>query len=116
MAVLWRRGPSRGAEVHQALLRRRTSRLAYTTVLNVLANLEGKGVVVHHVEGRAYRFSATLSKDELAARQARRRARALFDDLGDAAVSAIIGEVRGDPKIAELFRRLIDDGDAAGGT
>ncbi len=53
MQVLWRQGPSLAAEVERAVNRRRAEPLAYTTVLNVLLNLEKKGLVDHEVEGRA---------------------------------------------------------------
>lgn len=116
MQVLWKRGPSLGVDIHAALLRRRSASLAYTTVLNVLSNLETKGVVTHEPEGRAYRFSAALTEEELFARQAAGQARALFRNFHDQAVSAILGEVRADPQLADRFRQLLseDDTDEAG--
>ena len=122
MGVLWRRGPSLAAEVRQALNRRREEQLAHTTVVNVLTNLERKQVVDHVAEGKAYRFSATLDEDALRSRQAKRQTKELFRQFDDAAVSAIVGEVRADRYLVERFRQLLDAddtpgaaGDAAGG-
>lgn len=111
MRVLWKQGPSLGTEVHRALQPRRTAALAYTTVLNVLSNLEAKGVVSHVTEGRSYRFSPTLIEEALFARQAAGRTRALFQDFDDQAGSAILGEVRADPNLAQRFRQLLDEDD-----
>ena len=111
MGVLWRRGPSLAAEVRQALNRRREEQLAHTTVVNVLANLERKHVVNHVVEGKAYRFTETLDQDGLRSRQAKRQARELFRQFDDAAVSAIVGEVRSDLGLVERFRQLLDADD-----
>nr|WP_269810016.1 BlaI/MecI/CopY family transcriptional regulator [Kineosporia rhizophila] len=38
--------------------------IAYTTVLTVLDNLHGKGLVARAKHGRAYRYTATLSREE----------------------------------------------------
>ena len=116
MGVLWRRGPSLAAEVRQALNRRREEQLAHTTVVNVLTNLERKQVVDHVVEGKAYRFAASLDEDALRSRQAKHQARELFRLFDDAAVSAIVGEVRADLGLVERFRQLLDADDTPGAT
>lgn len=114
MRVLWRRGPSLVAEVREVLNRRREEHLAHTTVVNVLTNLERKQVVDHVAEGKAYRFAATLDEDALRSRQATREVRELFERFDDAAVSAIIGEVRADLSLVKRFRQLLDAGDRLG--
>jgi predicted transcriptional regulator len=115
MRILWRRGPSLGAQVERELNRRRTPPLAYTTVVNVLSNLETKGVVSHEVDhGRAYRFSPTCTEEELRELQAAGRARDLFDVFQDEAVAAIVGQVRGNPELLERFRELLDPDNATG--
>jgi hypothetical protein len=47
MDVLWKQGPSTVAEVRKQV----PDRLAYTTVLTILRNLEAKGYVGHDEEG-----------------------------------------------------------------
>ena len=59
MDVLWGRGPSTVAEVREHL----DDELAYTTVLTILRNLEGKGFVAHDEEGRAHRYYAVIERD-----------------------------------------------------
>ena len=56
MAVLWERGPSTVAGVHEHL----TDDIAYKTVLTMLRVLEQKGHIAHKEEGRAHRFHAVV--------------------------------------------------------
>ncbi len=112
MQVLWREGPSRASEVERVVNRRRRAEpLAYTTVLNVLLNLEKKGLVDHEVEGRAYRFVPKLNEAEFSDRRARAHSRELLKFFGDAAVSAFVAEVRSDPELTAQLRKLVEEGD-----
>jgi BlaI family transcriptional regulator, penicillinase repressor len=52
MAVLWELGSGTVGEVREQL----DAKLAYTTVLTILRNLEAKGFVSHEEEGRAHRY------------------------------------------------------------
>jgi BlaI family transcriptional regulator, penicillinase repressor len=63
MAVLWKRGASTVAEVRDVL----DVRLAYTTVLTILRNLEAKGFVRHEQEGRAHRYAPLVAQNEATA-------------------------------------------------
>ena len=60
MEVLWDRGPSTVAEVRAQL----ADELAYTTVLTILRNLEGKAYVTHSAEGRAHRYAPVVARDD----------------------------------------------------
>ena len=111
LQVLWRQGPSLASEVERVVNRRRKEPLAYTTVLNVLLNLEKKDLVDHQVEGRAYRFAPKVTEAEFAERRARERSRELLEFFGDAAVSAFVAEVRADPELAAQLRKLVEEGD-----
>lgn len=115
MRVLWRRGPSLAADVEKVVNHRREDHLAYTTVLNVLLNLEKKGAVDHTVEGRAYRFAPKLNEAELQERQAKRRSRELLELFAGDAVAAFVNEVRSDPALEAQFRELLEEGDGEGG-
>jgi predicted transcriptional regulator len=59
MEVLWERGPSTVAEVREQL----QDDLAYTTVLTILRNLEGKGYVGPSKDGRAHRYAPLVARD-----------------------------------------------------
>jgi predicted transcriptional regulator len=58
MAVLWEIGSGTVSEVRERL----SVKLAYTTVLTVLRNLETKEFVVHEAEGRAHRYIPRLQQ------------------------------------------------------
>lgn len=60
MEVLWDSGPSTVAEVKERV----PDELAYTTVLTILRNLEGKGYVTHDSEGKAHRYSPLIERDD----------------------------------------------------
>ena len=59
MEVLWEHGPSTVAEVRDKL----GDKLAYTTVLTILRNLDAKGYVGHEEEGRAHRYLPRVARD-----------------------------------------------------
>ena len=59
MEVLWEKGPSTVAEVREQL----PDDLAYTTVLTILRNLEGKGYVGPTKDGRAHRYAPLVARD-----------------------------------------------------
>lgn len=67
MQVLWEAvGPVKVREVLEQLDTGRS--LAYTTVLTVLDNLHRKGWVQREMDGRAYRYRPTRTREEAAAR------------------------------------------------
>ena len=70
MDVLWRATqPLRVRAVLNELAPRRT--LAYTTVMTVLDNLHRKGRVVRQLDGKAYLYQPTRSREEAAVRAMR---------------------------------------------
>ena len=88
MAVLWELGSGTVSEVRDRL----PADLAYTTVLTILRNLEGKGFVRHEEEGKAHRYFP------LVARQTAERS----------AVARLVDRLfQGSPEL--LLTRLVDD-------
>src|SRR5580698_3680853 len=88
MAVLWERGSGTVSEVRERL----SAKLAYTTVLTILRNLEAKEFVSHEDEGRAHRYFPRVQQ-----RSARRSALSrLLDTLFE-----------GSPE--QLLAHLVDD-------
>ncbi|NMI01520.1 BlaI/MecI/CopY family transcriptional regulator [Pseudonocardia acidicola] len=78
MDVLWRLpGPHRVRDVLEQLAPER--KLAYTTVMTVLDNLHRKGWVCREMDGRAYRYLPSASREEVTARALRD----LLDSSGD---------------------------------
>ena len=68
MTALWKEGSGTVAEVQQAL----PARLAYTTVLTILRNLEAKGFLRREEEGRAHRYFPRV-RQRVAQKRALRR-------------------------------------------
>ena len=102
MARLWASGsPLTVREVHERLERE----LAYTTVMTVLGRLAKKGLVRQERDGKAYRYLAASSREEMAASL-------MLDALGDvgedrtAALVAFVDRVG--PEEAQALRDALD--------
>ena len=112
MARLWAApAPLTVRDVHEGLERD----LAYTTVMTVLGRLAKKGLVRQERDGKAYRYSAASSREQMAASL-------MLDALGDvgedrtAALVAFVDRV-GPEEVAALRAALSTGGDTgvAGG-
>ena len=111
MDQLWAAGPSTVAEVVAALNDGAPSRLAYTTVMTILARLFEKGLASRAKEGRGFRYAAALDESELESAAARRDIRQLIERYGSATVATFAADLAGaDP---ELVRRLREMAHAA---
>jgi BlaI family transcriptional regulator, penicillinase repressor len=75
MAVLWSRGAGTVADVVAAL---RRPKLAYTTVLTVLRQLEAKGIVRHDQDGRTFVYEPLVTRDQVRSGVLRQIARSFF--------------------------------------
>ncbi|HEY2191974.1 MAG TPA: BlaI/MecI/CopY family transcriptional regulator [Actinomycetospora sp.] len=102
MAQLWSAdAPLTVRDVHERLERE----LAYTTVMTVLGRLAKKGLVRQERDGKAYRYAAASSREQMAAE-------VMIDALGDvgedrtAALVAFVDRVG--PEEAEALRRALD--------
>ena len=82
-----------------------TRKLAYTTVMTVLGRLAKKGLVRQERDGKAYRYAAASSREQMAAGL-------MLDALGDvgedrtAALVAFVDRVG--PEEADALRRALD--------
>ena len=99
MSVLWELGSGTVTEVRDKL----PADLAYTTVLTILRNLEGKEFVYHHAEGKAHRYFPRVAQ-----RAARRSALArLVDKLFHGSPEQLVAQlVEDDALSADDLRRL----------
>lgn len=115
MAVLWERGSGTVAEVREHL----PAELAYTTVLTILRNLEGKRFVRREDEGRAHRYFPVV-ESEAAGRSALGRViDTMFGGRPDLLLTHLVGE---HPLSAEelkhlrkLLKQRLEDGNVAPG-
>lgn len=105
MDVMWLRGePATVREVLDALSGERDS--AYTTVMTVMSILHRKGWLSRERDGRAWRYTATTTREAYAARLMRE---ALHDGADTNAVLAhFVAEAT--PEEAQALRRLVEKG------
>ena len=65
MECVWALGPLSVREVHRCLLAKKD--IAYTTVMTVMSRLADKGLLTREAEGRAFIYSASISRDDYCA-------------------------------------------------
>jgi predicted transcriptional regulator len=69
MDRIWDRKPETSTTVREVFDELATERdIAYTTVMSTMDNLHGKGWLARERDGKAYRYWATLSREEHSAR------------------------------------------------
>jgi predicted transcriptional regulator len=101
-------GPVTVRELFEELQAERV--IAYTTVMTTMDNLHRKGWLARVKEGKAYRYTATASREEYSARLMREA----LDDGGDtqAVLSHFVAQMDGEESEAlrAVMRRLADRG------
>lgn len=103
MEDVWANGPSPVREVLRRL--QQDHDLAYTTVLTVMTRLAGKGFLRHEKTGRAYHYSATMSRESFLREVSRRMVSSLVTDFGDLALAHFVEEVdKVDPDRLDALR------------
>jgi predicted transcriptional regulator len=97
-------GPVTVRELFDDLLRERV--IAYTTVMTTMDNLHRKGWLARVKEGKAYRYTATASREEYSARLMREA----LDGGGDtqAVLSHFVAQMDGEESdlLRDVVRRL----------
>jgi predicted transcriptional regulator len=102
MQVVWgATKPVSVREVADRLNDGRKPKLAYTTVMTVMARLADKDILSRRHEGRGYVYEATA---EDAAGLA---VRGVIRDFGDAAMAQFLEEARADPQMLRRLKRLM---------
>jgi predicted transcriptional regulator len=104
MEVLWDRGPSTVAEVREKL----KVSLAYTTVLTILRNLEGKGYVGHEEEGRAHRYVALVARDAARRSALRDLSAKLFKGSTELLLTHLVADQKLSDEEVRRIRRLLN--------
>ncbi len=101
LKVLWAQGPCSVKGVHRHL---DEDDLAYNTVQTMLRIMEDKGLVTHHVEGRAFIYRAHYSRDDSASGFLDR----VFDGAASQMVLSLLRAERIPPAELERMRSMID--------
>ncbi len=89
MAALWEMGSGTVEEVRKRLL---PDKLAYTTVLTILRNLEAKGFVSHEEEGRAHRYAPRVAQRVAQKSALARIVRKFFDGSAEALLARLVDD------------------------
>ena len=111
MEIIWRRGASLVSEVEEILNDRRSVPLAYKTVLTICTRLSEKGLLSHEKDGRAFRYSPTMTQSEFVTEQAFKATDSLLNRFGDAALASFVDQVAADPKQLAALRELLEESD-----
>ena len=107
MRVLWEKGESPVADVHQALLEERG--LALTTIATMLSKMEKKGVVQRRMEGRGFVYAASVSESEVNRSMVTDLTEQLFRGDAAALVSHLLTEQQIDRGELDAIKALIEE-------
>lgn len=88
MAVLWEMKSGTVEEVRKRV----DARLAYTTVLTILRNLETKGFVSHEREGRAHRYAPRVAQRSAQRSAVARMVEKFFGGSPEALVARLVDD------------------------
>lgn len=103
MEVLWDYGPCTVNEVKERVV----DELAYTTVLTILRNLEGKGYVTHDPEGKAHRYSALIQRDAAQRSALRAMADKFFKGSTAMLLTHLVADERLEPEDVKRLRAML---------
>jgi predicted transcriptional regulator len=105
MNVLWQHGPSTVSDVLNGL----GIKLAYTTVLTILRNLESKGCVRHVTEGRAHRYEAVIKQSAVRRTAVRQLARKLFRGSSDLLIAQLVSDRKLSDDQVRRIQAILDE-------
>jgi predicted transcriptional regulator len=108
MEFIWARPPDGGTtvrEVFEALYERR--RIAYTTVMNTMARLARKRLLLVEKDDQAYVYRPVFSQDEFVSRFVERVLESLLVSFTGPTLESL--NALADPATAERARQLLDE-------
>src|SRR5579862_5069707 len=107
MAVLWEMGSGTVGEVRDRL----SAKLAYTTVLTILRNLEAKEFVSHEEEGRAHRYFPRIAQRAAQRSALSRLVDTLFEGSHEQLLAHLVDDrTLGADEVQRLARRVREQG------
>lgn len=111
MSVLWREGSGTVAEVRDGL----PEGVLYTTVLKILQILEGKNMVRHEQEGRAYRYFPVVEPAEAAGHALGRIVDKIFHGSAELTLARLVSGRKLEPDEVARMKALLDEARDEGG-
>ena len=104
MSILWQRGSGTVAEVRKAL----GAPVGYTGVLKMLQILEGKEMVRHEPEGRAYRYFPLMQPADVGSRALGKIVDKIFHGSAELALARLVSGRSLDADEVTRMKALID--------
>ncbi len=105
MEVVWQHPRTTVQEVHQRLQEEGLD-LAYTTVLTEMQNLEKKGLLRSHRQGRRKVYEPTLSREAFLESRISQTLQSLVQDFPEQVLTHLLPEGDRDPEVEALLERL----------
>ena len=90
MEAVWDAGKPVAVEDVRAMLEARGKESAYTTIMTTMSRLYDKGLLERQLEGRAYHYTAALSRSELGSNLTRRVIDALLNSFAEPAMAYFV--------------------------
>ncbi|MDR6094727.1 BlaI/MecI/CopY family transcriptional regulator [Stenotrophomonas sp. SORGH_AS_0321] len=107
LEVLWKKKEASVREVADELSRSKP--VAYTTVLTMFKVLDKKGLVHHRSEGRAFIYSAAISRGEARRQALENLLRSFFNDSPTVLAQHLIEEHDMDADELAALQKRVDD-------
>ncbi len=105
MRVMWEKEQATVRQVVGSLQARRS--VAYTTVMTIMSNLVGKGLLRRVPEGKAYSYTVALSREAFLEQKSREAVSEVITRFGDLAIARFMEAVaRLEPDDLERLRQL----------
>jgi predicted transcriptional regulator len=101
LKILWEAGPSSVRDVYRHMAKQED--LAYNTVQTLLRIMEDKGLVRHHVAGRAFVYTPIYTREE----SVRGFLDRVFDGAADQLVMTLLGMERLSPQELERLQAML---------
>jgi BlaI family transcriptional regulator, penicillinase repressor len=108
MEEVWERGePASVRAVMEALNAAAVKERAYTTIMTIMARLDGKGLLERRREGKTDFYTPRYTRDQYADARARAEVDSIVDQFGDVALAHIARQLAGlDPERQRSLQRL----------
>lgn len=105
LQVIWDRGPSTAREVMKVLNRRRPR--AYTSVMSLMTIMAERGLLSQKPRGRAFVYSAKVSRAKTQSRMVRDILCRVFDGSANALVIQLLQQAKPDSEEMDEIRKTI---------
>jgi len=105
LEVLWKRKEASVREVTDELSQK--TPIAYTTVLTLLSLMNKKGLVSHRQEGRAFIYSAAISRSEALAKAVEHLLKQFFNGSPHVLAQHLVKEHEVDPAELEALQQIV---------